>query len=480
MHQLHPHRPGQPGVRARRAVTALVASASLMLGACAITLDNAPRNRPLSPSAPPLAADQPSTDVGVALSFSGGGARAAAFALGALRGLEALPGPDGHSLLSRVGFVTSVSGGSLTAAWIGLHGTDSLDRFHSTVLMKNSEERLRASLLNPMNLMRLAAGGVNDRGNYLHWLDNDVFQGATFSRMSRDGRPAVWINATNLQHRVAFTFHEQAFEALCSDLASYPVAEAVAASMAVPLIFAPVVLEKFPTHCRVDMTPVLEAAAASSGGPSMSASANLAAARDLRDLRTGRYIKLVDGGLTDNFGLSSILQARFFMGTPYAPFSETQALNIRRMLFVVVDGGRQPAVEWNHVVNGPDGIEMAMASVDVAIDTNVRMSFDAFTPMVQQWRNSVVRWRCAQPPDVQQRQREARADWRCDDLEFSITRISFRDLEPQREAMLNDVSTRLMLPPGQVELVTNAGRDAILANPVVRRFSVAAKGERPE
>ncbi|MDP1008046.1 hypothetical protein, partial [Klebsiella pneumoniae] len=44
--------------------------------------------------------------------------------------------------------------------------------------------------------------------------------------------------------------HERAFDAICSDLASYPISEAVAASMAVPLFFAPIVLEKFPDACR--------------------------------------------------------------------------------------------------------------------------------------------------------------------------------------------------------------------------------------
>jgi NTE family protein len=478
MHEFHPGRGDRTGVG--RALWALIVSSAVMLCGCAVTLDNAPRNRPLSPASAPPNTEEQISDVGVALSFSGGGARAAAFALGALQGLDALPGPDGGSLLSHVGFVTSVSGGSLTAAWIGLNGTDSLDTFRSAVLLKNSEERLRASLLNPMNLLRLAAGGVNDRSTYLQWLDDDVFHGATFAQMSKNGRPTVWINATNLQYRVAFTFHEYAFEGLCSDLASYPVAEAVAASMAVPLVFAPVVLEKFPDHCRLDMPPVLADPSLAQGGTSMSAAANIAAAKDLRDLRGGRFVKLVDGGLTDNFGLSSILQARFFMATPYAPFSEQQALNIRRLLFVVVDGGRQPAVAWTHAVNGPDGIEMAMASVDVAIDTNVRMSFDTFLPMAQQWRESLVRWRCEQPQSVQQQRREAKPGWRCDDVEFSITRISFGDLGPERAALLNDVSTRLMLPPDQVDLVTSAGRDAMLGNTAVRRFSTAAAQPQPQ
>ena len=40
------------------------------------------------------------------------------------------------------------------------------------------------------------------------------------------------------------------FSLLCSDLRSYRVADAVAASMAVPMIFTPIVLRTWPDHCR--------------------------------------------------------------------------------------------------------------------------------------------------------------------------------------------------------------------------------------
>src|SRR5262249_41449774 len=107
------------------------------------------------------------------------------------------------------------------------------------------------------NLRRLFAGGLNDRSDFNDWLENDVFKGATFADMFKRARPVVRISASNVQYRLAFPFHERAFDALCSDLASYPVSEAVAASMAVPLFFAPVVLERFPGACELKTPPGL-------------------------------------------------------------------------------------------------------------------------------------------------------------------------------------------------------------------------------
>nr|WP_235206000.1 patatin-like phospholipase family protein [Cupriavidus sp. SK-4] len=154
--------------------------------------------------------------------------------------------------------------------------------------------------------------------------------------MFRRGKPIVWINATNVYYRVAFPFSQLAFDALCSDLASFPVSEAVAASMAVPLFFAPIVLQKHPEACSAPL-PNLDHAQAPGRSLLLGALAN--AVRRHRDTSKGKYIKLVDGGVTDNYGLATILQSRLLLGTAYGPMSENDAIKVRRLLFIVVDAG---------------------------------------------------------------------------------------------------------------------------------------------
>jgi NTE family protein len=58
---------------------------------------------------------------------------------------------------------------------------------------------------------------------------------------SSDG-PFVAIHATDLTIGSPFTFVQDQFDYLCSDLSTYPVARAVAASSAVPLVFSPITL----------------------------------------------------------------------------------------------------------------------------------------------------------------------------------------------------------------------------------------------
>ena len=451
---------------------------TLLLAACATAPLNPPRNKPAIVEPVRRVQAAPATDTFVALSFSGGGLRAAAFAQGVLEGLKEQPSTRDRSLLDEVSFITSVSGGSLTAAYFGLHGAEGLADFRNKVLLRDGEAGLRFSLLNPTNLMRLLAGGLNDRSNLTDWLERDVFRGATFADLFRRQRPVIWINASNTQYRLAFPFHERAFDAICSDLASFPVSEAVAASMAVPLFFAPVVLEKFPEAC-----PGLTPAAASPRDIIRDDQyrlrlALLRALRDFRDPKAGRYLKLVDGGVTDNLGLVSILQSRVLMNTPYGPMTEQDAVTMRRTLFIVVDAGQGPSGDWGREVAGPSGLDIATAAVDTAIESTMRMSYAYFVPMVRNWERDIVTYRCSLPDDRKAALVALNPDWRCEDLHFDVTQLSFADLPEAEEAALNAIPTRLKLPAEQIDQLVAAARRAVAGDTVVRRF--AAKVQRGE
>jgi NTE family protein len=451
----------------------LLLAASLLLSACAGSPLNPPRNKPALAQPAAREAQGLDNETVVALSFSGGGLRAAAFAYGVLEGLRESPSAAGHTLLDDVGFITSVSGGSIMAAYFGLHGVEGLQGFREKVLLRDGEAGLRFSLLNPTNLMRLMAGGLNDRSNLNDWLDRDVFRGATFADLFRHQRPVVWINATNAQYRLAFPFHERAFDAICSDLASFPVSEAVAASMAVPLFFAPVVLEKFPEACREPLPPGLYRNGPERDDQHRLRLALLRALRDFRDPKAGRYLKLVDGGVTDNLGLVSILQSRVLLDTPYGPISEHDAATMRRLLFVVVDAGQGPSGDWGREVAGPSGVDIATAAVDTAIESTMRMSYAYFVPMLRNWERDIVTYRCSLPDERKAALRAANPDWRCEDIKFAVTQISFGDLPEADEAVLNAIPTRLKLPPEQIDQLIAAGRQAVQRDQGVRRFSAA-------
>jgi NTE family protein len=439
---------------------------SFFLAGCASF--NYPVNTPLSVDRKALMPSIPDIggDTAVGLSFSGGGTRAGAFAFGVLRGLDRLRLADGRSYLDRVAFVSGVSGGSVTAAYFGLKGKAALTDFRGRFLIRDAQENLRTNI----DLANLAAGfggGVNDASRLPKWLDDNLFEGATIGDLMKPGKPIVWINSSDLFNRTPFLFSETTFSALCSDVRSFPLSQAVAASAAVPVAFVPIVLESFPQACASAQSAWVDRVLADrSSGAQVRAFAQ-ALAR-YRNPDQTRYLKLADGGITDNFGLSGLVIARAAASMPYMPLTPDKAVQLRRVIFVVVNAGQTPNGNWSRTLEGPSGAELLDAVTDTAIGSAVRSGFDAFRLSIREWEAAVRRWRCALPGTEAQRL-GAPADWRCSNISFEITELSFDRLPPELAAKLSKVQTRFKLPPDEVDLLIQAGQDEVLADPIFTR-----------
>ena len=407
-------------------------------------------------------------DTVVGLSFSGGGTRAAAFSFGVLQEMERIPlrGAQG-AMIDRVEFISGVSGGSVTAAYFGLRKRAALADFRERFLLRNAEEGLQTNLT-LATLSRAVAGGINDSTGFPRWLDANLFQGATFRDLGLTSRPQVWINASDIYNRTPFVFGAVAFGAMCSNLSEYPLANAVAASAAVPVAFAPVVIQTFPGKCNDRLPPWIVRARDNANSPPMLNSFAKAISR----YHDGSmpYIKLLDGGLVDNYGLAGMTIARLSSDPPEGPLNPRQAVKLRRALILVVDAKTGLSGSWINTVEGPTGAELVKAAADTAIDASVAGSFTAFNATMTDWQGSLVRWRCGLSAADRARY-GAGPNWNCRDLKFYVGRIGFDQLDQARAADLERVPTRFHLPPEQVDSVIEAGRDALRASPVFRSFA---------
>jgi NTE family protein len=408
-------------------------------------------------------------DTVVAVTFSGGGTRAAAFSFGVLQGFDETRveyGGRAMSLLDQVAFVSGVSGGSVLAAYYGLKKRAAMADFKQRFLNANGEEALQTDL-SFLNLAKGLNGGINDTTAFPRWLDAHLFNGATFKDMNRGGGPAVWINASDIYNRTAFIFADVSFRALCSDLANYPLSLAVAASAAVPVVFTPVVIQNFPGGCPAELPPwVARARNDDNAPPLMRAYANA-----LERYRTGdvKYVKLLDGGIVDNYGLAGFTIALLATNAPYGPMAPREAVKLRRLLFMVVDSGRGPSGSWAQTVAGPSGVDLINATSDTAMTSSAIGSYTSFDTTMDDWRNRLVSWRCGLS-EAERNRLGAPPGWNCKDVKFFVGRIAFDQLGPERSAALNAVETRLRLPPDQVDMLITAGRDALKGSTVFRSF----------
>jgi NTE family protein len=450
---------------------------AIMLGGCATSVRNDPINIPLLASAtevisPGKDVEPHYEDALIGLSFSGGGTRAAAFSYGVLSAFEEIQLPhvkksaDATALIDRIDFVSGVSGGSIIAAYYALKKRAALRDFREHFLLRDAEEAIDTDL-NLLSLARGLAGGVNDSTRFPRWLDQNLFQGATFGQLQTGRRPSLWINASDIYNRTAFIFGRTTFGALCSDLKSYPLANAVAASAAVPVVFAPVVIQTYPGQCNVPLPEWLERVRNDPDESPVLRSFADAIAR----YRNGemKYVKLLDGGLVDNYGLIGFTLARLTSKTPYGPLTPKEAVKLRRALFLVVDAGRAPGGKWVETVEGPAGPELVMAAVDTTVGASSAGSFTAFETITDDWADNLVRWRCRLSATERQRYGTG-PGWNCRDVKIFVGRISFEQLGPERAAALGAAPTRFKLPPQMVDALIAGGRDALKASPVFQKF----------
>jgi NTE family protein len=251
---------------------------------------------------------QRSNDVLFMLAFSGGGTRAAALSYGVLEELRETSYVFKDTeirLLDEVDSITSVSGGSFTAAYYGLHGNRIFEDYEEVFLRRNVQRTLINGLLNPINWIKMITTRFNRTEMAIDYYDRQIFKHATFSDIEAQQGPAIVINATDLGIGQRFSFNQAYFNLICSDLSGFSIARAVAASSAVPVAFAPVTLENH-AGCKLkeEQWQRYYAAPGSTDNPRVRVLSK--GIESYFDKENRRFIHLVDGGVTDNLGIRAL------------------------------------------------------------------------------------------------------------------------------------------------------------------------------
>lgn len=253
----------------------------------------------------------PAGDTLLLLAFSGGGTRAAALSYGVLEELrDAHYQADGREvrLLDEVDQISSVSGGSFTAAYYGLFGDQIFEDFKDVFLYKDVQGELSGLVLGFFDLLGRMFSPVSRTEVAIDYYDKYIFRGKTFADLQEAGGPFLLINASDLNSRSQFVFIQPQFDFLCSDLSQFKVARAVAASSAVPVLFPPILLERY-EDCnfqRPDWLADAEIRAEQEGDRRLQ---EIVTSLDYyQDKDNPPYVTLLDGGVTDNLGLRTILR----------------------------------------------------------------------------------------------------------------------------------------------------------------------------
>jgi NTE family protein len=312
-------------------------------------------------------------DLFVVLSLSGGGTRAAALAYGVLcelRDTRVEWKGRSVSLLDEVDVISSVSGGSFIAAYYGLFRDETFTRFEEDFLRVDFQSRLSKSTFSPLSWFHLASLHYDriDRAGEVY--GEDVFRGMTFADLrARSPRPLIVLNATNVLYGSQFSFTQDFFDFIGSDLDPFPIGRAVAASSAFPILLSPMTLD---VHARPKGFEIPQALKRGLEYPRENRSVH-AIARTLAPYDTNKdehpYLHLLDGGLSDNLGL------RFVMGTFRTELDVLQqrdppgdASRIERLLVIAVNARNEPAEDIDMHPDAPGPIKVGLKAATASMD----------------------------------------------------------------------------------------------------------------
>lgn len=307
------------------------------------------------------------------VAFSGGGTRAAALAYGVLEELSRTPVnlPSGaRRLVDEVDGISAVSGGSITAAAYGLFGDRIFPRLEGAFLKRNVQDSLLWRTLNPRRWPSLWTGNYGRSEVAAEYYDEVLFRGATFGDLQRVPGPYVVINATDITTGARFEFTQHQFDLLCSDLASFPVAQAVAASSAVPAVLTPVTVNNYAGRCAGP--PPRWILPTTNAFPSRTR----LRARELRsylDSTNRPYIHLVDGGVSDNLGLRAVLDATLALQADPTITRNFDLSKVRRLVVLSAYAYSSPERDWDRHAAPPSSLVTGAAAASHTLD---RFSFE--------------------------------------------------------------------------------------------------------
>ena len=399
--------------------------------------------------------DPDQEELRIVLSFSGGGSRASALAYGVLEELSKhRVNVRGQSrrLLDEVDLIYGVSGGAVTAAYYGAYGDRIFSEFIPAFLAVDFQWALGRDILNPVGLTRLLEPTIG-RGDILaERLDRVLFKGITFAQLK--DRPRVVLGATDLSTGSRFEFTQNYFDLLCSDLSTFPVARAVAASTTLPLWLAPITLDNHGGQCGDAAAAVRQALSMNDVSP-----ADQMLLEDMLDFTDGHrrpFIHLVDGGLSDNLGIRGLFSMQALdRGRNASPPAPRDA-PIRRFVVMTVNAANGMGSTIDERPDIPSTNAVFGALIDIPMARRSRET-ELLVKEIERRRG---------------RESEAGRQTKTQDIEnYYAVNVSLRGVtDTATRRSLLSLPTTWKLSTEQIELLRRAGAELVRQSPDFQRL----------
>ena len=380
----------------------------------------------------------------VIVTFSGGGSRAVSLGYGVLEQFQQAtvrPTERGDTLLQNIDVVYGVSGGSVLAAYLALEGQETIPKFKEFFLKKDFQKKVINEVFSLSNVPRLTSPQFGRSDLLQEQLNLALYNGKTFADLARKRKgPFAVINATDMTAEQKVSFTQDFFDWLCVDLNDIEIARAVAASSAVPLIFSPITLNNHAGFCHAESKKAF-LMQTQPGNRLLLNNFNAMQKRLARyqDSVEQPYLHLVDGGLTDNLGLASLLDMSNLLSVRKL-YAELKKSALRHVVVVSVNAQNERTSHIDKSADVPGVREVVDTVINVPIDKATESTVQYSQKFANQW-NAYAK-----------RQRDAK-------IKVYFVNVSLKDLpEGQLKKDVLNIGTSFYLPESDVDKLREAAK----------------------
>ena len=402
----------------------------------------------------------------IAVAFSGGGTRAAALSYGvleALRDTEIYFDGKKRRLSDEIDTISAVSGGSFTAAYYGLFGDRIFEDFDDKFLKKDVQGELSGRIWNPLHWLKLASELYDRTEMAAEYYNEHIFENKTFADLKDSGGPYIQINATDITDGTHFVFDQGIFDLLCSNLDSFKIGRAVAASSAVPVLFSSLTINNYAGSCNFEIPPFMkEALAKKELYTRRYYLANKYAT--YLDPVTKPYIHLYDGGIVDNLGVRTFINRFALHEDHWSALKFVNKSKVKKLLVIVVNAQSELNLA---AAKRPTGITLIDTIAGATAIPLQEYSFETMTTLrylMDQFDVDISKKRC-------QENKGSMAESDCADISSYLVSVNLDQVEDEINSVkLKHLPTSFYLKPDEVDALVETGRNLLLDSTEFQQF----------
>jgi len=282
--------------------------------------------------------------------------------------------------------------------------------------------------------------------------------------LEREDAPVIQINATEVSSSTQFTFLQGVFDLLCSDLSTFPVSRAVAASSAVPVLFSSITIDNRAGSCGYEMKPQVLAAL---DDPEPFSRRRHLVEKYIKylDSESNPYLHLYDGGLTDNLGIRPGLNRLAIVEDTWAFVKSRGAGDTKRLVFIVVNAQSASKSLYSGSARPVPFMDAILGATSIPLNEYTFESLVTLHVVIDNFADDIIRGRCADKEFNQGK------SYDCTDFKAYLVYVDLDQVtDKEKRNRLKGLPTSFRLGPEEVDELRGAAREVLTNNKNLKQF----------